>query len=421
MKFRLPVLFLTLGLVPFVVGCDEIAKATDNKPEEKAKAQSPDAAEAAKKPKKPAADFADFPTNDPLISNAIEMKDQLAAQEEALLGRLDELRMLLASAKADPARMRQSVDEFLDIAKDMRKVSVQAGESVNAMIETTNELARSSKHLAASYRGAAELFRKKAKDYTERKLRDQLNGFARDYDAIAASIPERIKTLEAFQRKLPKLKVKVREANAFMDDVVLFLSSHPGVGTDSRERYVSHFETFAVTFSEWIATLDEIRKSLREHAVSKAIQDGYRKDVAEWQKVELAKRDEQFRREQAEREEAARLARVAEEQRLIAAERERLAAEREQLAKAQAKAAEQQAARPLADAQPAAAAPAPQVAPSSPSETVVVSDSAGQMIYVNDGACTPMPSGCWTVAEPCRPVYRNVCRYVLLPRPCGCR
>ena len=284
---------LLLGGLPLVVGCDEWAKANDQgKAGDKASADQSAAPDPAKTPKKPAGDAVELPTTDPLIAGAIQTRQSFADQEEVLLDRLDELRLLLGSAKADPARIRQSVDDFLALAREIRRVVIQASDALASLDTTTTDLARSMKHLGRSYLAAAGLFREKARDYSSKKLRDHLNGFADDYEAIAKTIPERIQALEAFQKTLPKWKLKVREANAFLDDTVLFLSSHPGIGADPRERYAAQFESFVLTFSDLIRTLEEFREVLRARAVSKAIQEGHRKEALAKEKLEAARTED---------------------------------------------------------------------------------------------------------------------------------
>ncbi len=123
-----------------------------------------------------------------------------------MLQQLDELRSALASVQSDPERLRDSAVQFLELTKSMREKTRVASESLNALNEKTSELSRASRHLATSYRALAELFRKKARDYSEKKLREQMLGFAKDYDAIAASIPDKCKSLDAVQKKLPALK-----------------------------------------------------------------------------------------------------------------------------------------------------------------------------------------------------------------------
>ncbi len=289
---------LMLGCLPLFVGCDELVKGNDKgKAEDKANADKSGDSDAVKSSKKPAGEAVESPTTDPLIAGAIQTRQTFADQEELLLERLDELRSLLGSAKADPARIRQSVDEFLALAREIRRVVIRASDSLASLDTATNDLARSMKHLGLSYRSAADLFRQKARDYSTKKLRDQLNGFADDYEAIAKTIPERIAALEAFQKTLPKWTLKVREANAFLDDTVLFLSSHPGIGADPRERYSAQFESFVLTFSELIRTLEEFREVLRAKAISKVIQEGNRKEALVKEKIEAARKDKIARTE----------------------------------------------------------------------------------------------------------------------------
>jgi len=339
-KTRLVSLCLCLGFMPFVVGCVEDAKADyANKPDEKAKADStvPDAA---KKAKKTPLEFSELPANDPLVANAIEAREQIAELELELLQQLDELRSALTSVKADPERLRDSALPFLEITKAMRQKTLHASEAISALSEKTAELSRSSRHLASSYRALAGLFRQKARDYSEKKLREQLLGFAKDYDDVAASIPERCKSLDAIQKKLPSLKRKVKEVHSFLNDVVSFLNTHPGIGADPREKYSAEFESFAVTFSEWIRVLDDLRSALRERAVSKVIQESYRREVVAFEKLEVVKREEQTRVERAKQEEIAKAeqAKRDEESRLAklaAIEEEKLALKRERTAKAE--------------------------------------------------------------------------------------
>jgi len=163
---KLMVLALLLGLFPLVVGCDETVKGSEaTKADEKTATDKPSEKSApveAKKAKKP--DFADFSTADPLIGSAMQSRQQLADQEDALFERLDEVRTLLASAKADPARMRRTIEEFLGIVKEIRRIVIKAGASLTALDESTRDLARSMKHLGSSYKAAAGLFRQKARD-----------------------------------------------------------------------------------------------------------------------------------------------------------------------------------------------------------------------------------------------------------------
>ena len=302
---RIFAIALALGLLTATVGCDELLKTDKNKAEEKAatdkaaasKSTSDTPSTAEKPQQKKPLDFVDVPTTDPVMANAIDSRNLLVAQEEELLQRLDDLRELFASAKADPDKMRQSIEEFIALAKEIRGVVVQAGESLSKLEESSNDLARSMKHLGSSYRATAALFRLKARDYTQKKLRDQLLGFADDYEAIAKSIPERMKSLQAFQKSLPKLKLKIREASAFLDDVASFLSSHPGLGSDGRERYGSQFETFMTTFSELVRTLEDFRSTFRDMAFSKVIRDAARKDALAREKVEAARREDVARLE----------------------------------------------------------------------------------------------------------------------------
>ena len=306
MNRRLLPLCLCLGFLPVVVGCVEHASAdAPNKPAAQSKAD-PTSQDGAKKSQKTPPEFGEFPVNDPLVANAILAREQITELEDELLQQLDELRTALAAAKADPDRLRGSVAQFLDVTKAMRQKTLHAGEALDAVSEKTAELSRSSRHLASSYRALAELFRKKARDYSEKKLRDQLLGFAKDYDDVAASIPKRCRSLDAIQKKLPALKRKVKEVHSFLNDAVAFLNTHPGIGADPREKYSSEFESFAVTFSEWIRVLDDLRSALRERAVSKVIQESYRREVVARETLEVARREGHARIERAEVEQAKR-------------------------------------------------------------------------------------------------------------------
>ncbi len=318
---RVYCLCLCLGILPFAAGCVEDAKAHNaDKPGEKVKADSPPS-DSPKSAKTHPLEFAELPTNDPLVAHAIQAREQIAELEEELLEKLDELRSVLASAKSDPDRMRQSTLQFVELTKAMRQKTLQANDALDAVSEKTSELSRSSRHLASSYRALAELFRKKARDYSEKKLRDQLLGFARDYDEVAKSIPERTKTLDAVQKKLPSLNRKVREVNAFLTDTIAFLNTHPGIGAEPRDRYSAELESFAVTFTEWIRVLDELRSALREKAVSKMIQESYRKEVVALQTLEAAKQQEQARIERERQDAIAKAEQVKREEQVRVAKR----------------------------------------------------------------------------------------------------
>lgn len=365
-----------LGLAPLLAGCDEYGKPDGAKAPEKTSEKGTEA-----KPKKPAADFAGFPPTDPMVAAAAQARDQMARQEEELLERLDALRGVLGSAKADPARIKESVEEFLRLAKDLRRITVQAGDAINAITDSAAELSRSMRHLGASYRSVASLFRSKARDYKEARLRDQMNAFADDLDSIAKSIPERMAALQTFQTILPKLKGKVGEANSFLDDAAMFLSSHPGIGSDPRERYAAQFESFAATFSEWLRTLDDLRNVLRSGALSRNIQESCRKERLalkrlEEERIEEARRRKEIeanrlRDEKAANEEAARKAQLADEERIAEmrqrlrleiarAEQEKLETERAQAAleRERLRAAQAASQLPQAYAPPSAAMPA---------------------------------------------------------------
>ena len=336
-------LCIFLGCLPWMLGCEEYAHANDVTRTSPGTSVVPERPKDAKKP----LSFSEFPTSDPLILQAIEAKQLLIQQEEELLERLEDIRNLLTAAKFDGAKLRHSVEEFLETAKNMRAITSKALESMQALIDQTSHLQRTTRHLGSSYRAASELFRKKARDYSEKRLRDQLEGFAKDYEEIARTIPERLRTLQAFQKQLPDLRRKARESMAFLDDVILYLSSHPGIGSNPTGDYSSQFESFAVTFSDWLRTLEELRNSLRAQAVSKVIQTSYQEEQLakaedEAKKIELARLQEEARLEQVRQEQAkaAELAREEERKRQEEAriaslqrEKEQLAKDREELAK----------------------------------------------------------------------------------------
>ena len=108
-------------------------------------------------------EFSELPANDPLVRNAIEARDQIAELEEELLQQLDELRSVLASAKTDPERIRDSVEKFIELTKGMRQKTLLATEAFTTLGEKTAELSRSSRHLASSYRANGNASRKSAK------------------------------------------------------------------------------------------------------------------------------------------------------------------------------------------------------------------------------------------------------------------
>ncbi len=312
--------------------------------------------------------FSDFPTTDPLIVQAIEAKQLLIKQEEELLERLDDVRKLLASAKVDGSKLRRSAEEFLEIAKNMRAITSKALESMQSLMDQTSHLQRTTRHLGGSYHAAGDLFRKKAQDYSEERLRDQLEGFAKDYEEIARTIPERLRTLQAFQRQLPALRRKARESQMFLDDVILYLSSHPGIGSNPTDDYSSQFESFAVTFSDWLRTLEELRDSLRSQAVSKVIQSSYWQELVakaedEAKKLELARLENEKRleREREEQAKAAKLAREVEQKKQteiarvaqLQREKEQLVRDREELAKQRQAFAAEKAKAQQARSQPA--------------------------------------------------------------------
>jgi hypothetical protein len=345
---------ILLGCLPWMMGCEEYAHANDGSRTSPATSLVSERPKDAKKP----LSFSDFPTTDPLILQAIEAKQLLIQQEEELLERLEDIRKLLGAVKVDGAKLRHSVEEFLETAKIMRAITSKALESMQALIDQTSHLQRTTKHLGSSYRAAGDLFRKKARDYSEKRLRDQLEGFAKDYEEIARTIPERLRTLQAFQKQLPALRSKARESQAFLDDVILYLSSHPGIGSNPSDDYSSQFESFAVTFSDWLRTLEELRNSLRSQAVSKVIQASYQQEQIakaeveakrlEMARAEVEKRLQLEREEQAKVAEAARLAELAkqEEHARIAQlkrEQEQLAKDRAELGKQRQALAEEKA------------------------------------------------------------------------------
>ena len=417
---------LLSGCIPLFVGCDEWAKANDKgkadakaNAEKTANADKSPSSEAMKSSKTPSGEAVELPTTDPLIAGAIQTRQSFADQEELLLERLDELRALLGSAKADPARIRQSVDEFLALAREIRRVVMKASDSLASLDTATNDLARSMKHLGLSYRSAAGLFREKACDYSSQKLRDQLNGFADDYEAIAKTIPERISALEAFQKTLPKWKLKVREANAFLDDTVLFLSSHPGIGADPRERYSAQFESFVLTFSDLIRTLEEFREILRARAISKVIREGHRKDALAKEKLEAARKEDIAKAERLRVEEIERqaLAQREAEQREQAKREEAERLERKKLERAAnpaPKAFPSAMRSPVASAPPSFSSPTLGKANVAFTRTTVANPPALPPTQKTTTAFLPAPAPVRTVVY-----YRTV--YVTpFPRPCPC-
>jgi hypothetical protein len=310
---RLLCLVLALGLAPGLTGCVEDAKAKDQpKAEEKAKADPSAPADGKKRSKSGVSVGDDEPPTDPLQAEVLNGKKQLAEVEEDLLERLDELRLQLTAVKGNPTAAKASTPDLLDAARDVRRSAVRAGETIAELEERSAEAARGSKHLAAAYKAAAGLYRQKARDYSERKLREQLNAFAADYEREAKLIPARNRALQEFAKTLPQWRGKVREAVAFLDDTVLYLDGHPRAGAGSAKRYTEALESFAVTFSEWLRTLEAFREAFREQAVSASIQEAYRKDVVVREAAGAARRDEIARAERAKREEAERLAKASE-------------------------------------------------------------------------------------------------------------
>jgi uncharacterized protein YukE len=397
-KKRLMLLCLSAGFTPFLAGCVEDVKADEkNKSEEKAKADS-NSADGPKKSKNSSVAWTEL-ASDPLIANAVHARDHVAELEEELLQQLDDLRSELASATADPDHLRQSVEKFIELTKSMRQKTMLANEALTSLSEKTAELSRLTRHLAPSYRALADIFRKKARDYSEKKLRDELLQFANDYESAAASIPKRCKAIDAAQKKIPFLKRKTKEINDFLTDTVDFLNTHPGVPSERRDRFSTEFESFAVTFTEWIRVLDELRNALREKAISKVIQESYRKEVHARQKLEEAKREEQVRQarekdelakaEQAKRDEQRKL--MDERARLVK-EREQLALERDHLVKAEPHREQD---KPLVSSQP----------PSAVASTPVVMISTNYL----QSTCPP-PATC-QYSRPCRirlfPLFRR--------------
>ncbi len=336
MNTRLLHLCLGLGVLPLAAGCVEDLKA-EEKPNPAATTRAdPSPGDAPKGEKKPAAELPDLPTSDPLVADALQAREQISRLEEEILDRLDDLRSALAQAKADPAKLRESVERFVEVTRDVRQTTLQAGRAITGLTDKTAELSRSSRHLAASYRALADLYRRKARDYSEKPLQDRLLAFAADYDAVAKSLPERVQALDGVRKSLPALNRKVAEVNAFLGDAVAFLTTYPGIGADARERYAAEFESFAVSVSEWLRVLDDLRAALRSKAVSKVIRESYQREVLVAAKIESAKREEQGRAERLRQDELARAeqTRREEQTRLAAEEGERLACERERRAEA---------------------------------------------------------------------------------------
>jgi len=92
----------------------------------------------------------------------------MALLEEELLERFVGLRAMLASVKADPDRLRQSVEQFIELTTEMRQKTNQVNESINFLGEKAVDFSCSSRHLGSSYRALADLFRKKARNYSEK-------------------------------------------------------------------------------------------------------------------------------------------------------------------------------------------------------------------------------------------------------------
>lgn len=237
-----------------------------------------------------------MPEGDPAILAAEQSREAFAQREEELLERIDQVRKLITLKEPDPERLKASVAEFAAVADDMRKVVTEAGEAITALSDACDGLGREMRHMPRAYRAAADGFRARARDYREKRLADQLRAFAKDYEDIAKSVPKRLEQLRGFQEKLPAMKAKAKEARRFMDDMTLFLKSHPGVGApDPRERYAGQLELFIHSFSEVVKVIEEFRESFRGQALSKAIQEDHRKEVLARKKLEENARQEEER------------------------------------------------------------------------------------------------------------------------------
>lgn len=274
---RLCALGFAAAILTAATGCVEKTAKADPSTDDKAKGNTPPTGSL--DPAKKAGDFSAFSTTDPLVAAAVETRDQVVEQEDDFFRRLDDLRGLLAAPRPDPDSVRQSAAELVRVTKDLRVLTRQASDTLAALGESSQQLARSLKHLGASYRAAADLYRRKARDYGEPRLRNQLLAFADDLEAVAKSVPDRQAALREFQAKLPPLRAKAKEAAQFLDDAAQFLATHPATGPDQRARYAGEFESFAVTFSEWLRTLDEVRTKLRGQAISQAVRDAHQKEV----------------------------------------------------------------------------------------------------------------------------------------------
>lgn len=214
-------------------------------------------------------------------------REALGRREEDLVERIDRLRTRLAAAS------------------DGRDVVRETSEGLTALSEACDGLSRELKHAPSAYQTAACAYRDRAEDYTDAAMRAQIVGFAEDFEAVAEALPARQQELRAFGKHLAAMQSKLAEARQFLDDMVIFLESHPGFGAaDPRDRYAGQLDVFARSFSEVSRLLQEFRDKLRGKAVSKVIrgqveqEDVDRRTAAE---TALARaRDETERRTAAE-------------------------------------------------------------------------------------------------------------------------
>ncbi len=226
-------------------------------------------------------DFKGLPTEDPLMKEAANTTKVMASREKDLLGKVSDIKKTLRGV-SELANGTDKRKEFYAVIKEVRDSVKLARRAIDDLGAYLDFLLREIRHAPQAYSSAAVSLRNRANDYTELSLRNRLTGFAMEFEQIARKMPEREAQLSQFQNQIPKFRVKVKEAETFLDDTFLFLESHPGGGiSDPREKYSTELKYFIQGFSELLRMLESFKETIQGSAISVEVRKDYEAELKE--------------------------------------------------------------------------------------------------------------------------------------------
>ncbi len=237
------------------------------------------------------------PAVDPRIRLAELTRREVASTEESLYDRLCKIRDAVKSLKAGDGDRRFATAAALKEALPQVEQTVeQALEDARKTADALAAYRREVFHAQNAYRSAAQAWRERARDFPEGSDQAGLNGeFAESFEATARRLPRLLAAIDDFSGKLPKLEAFLKDHRHFLGDFSLYLRAVlDQSGADPARTFLERRKKRHAAIDEYHGLLLLFLESMRGRAVSSRIQD-------------------EVRREQLAREEAARKARELEE------------------------------------------------------------------------------------------------------------